>query len=659
MGNTLDEKVFQPAKGMYKDYDKITDFSFHGRLIRVFETVDEKDLITLFDSKNGLIKNKADLEELVAAVRNGDVKADSGFEQFVEDLWDFATRDPDYNGGLWLNDGDGKAYDIMSLLKNAEKDMDYIKDFDASAKHTAKALQEVENTIIKRVISEHDGTGKYNNLKFKNRVLNYFNPHYKHIVNMVEEFNSLRKSMQHIYLADTPIHHAINKYIRELHFTKEEVDQLKALYGNTGGQLKLVREKIKEVFGKELSLNDSIKIQDVDPREIYKKLTKLKAETSFDKIVLQAEEDMDKLDAIVEAARKRTFERTKNPKYADPVRPTSEMIPEQLQIRFNKYLKDTPRLKNVYDEKLARPFKNADFKVEIKWEVTVTHSVPYEEMESVRQANGSYTNVMVTKYKTEYSYYDLKRTDTLNASYEDIINGKVDVSIDDLPPLPPAQTSGAHAVSADNGIPEFTYIPHDELDQMVKDGAKMRMHEAPLRDKMENVYSYMNQFDDETYEKIVKDEPSRIKTMDELMARKAELVKSKETLSTYAKLTDEEVLHQWGKGTKSADKVEDFRARNADLMARYNSMIRRIDHLHEQFNQKVASGDTEYSLPEYAKEIEKLRKVHMKYRIQQGVGAGTAVVGGAGYVFKDEIKEKAQEVQNWYDREIANRTYKP
>ena len=72
-------------------------------------------------------------------------------------------------------------------------------------------------------------------------------------------------------------------------------------------------------------------------------------------------------------------------------------------------------------------------------------------------------------------------------------------------------------------------------------------------------------FDDETYEKIVKDEPSRIKTMDELMARKAELVKSKETLSTYAKLTDEEVLHQWGKGTKSADKVEDFRARNADL----------------------------------------------------------------------------------------------
>jgi len=120
--NVLDyliRNIFSPNEHLLYDYQKKTDFFYHGRLRRAFEAVPDSVLDELFDSKTGLIKSEKELFRIWELIQGDYIKATPAQVEFIGDLYHV---NDDYAGIFW-NDEVNRAFDVLSTLMKADKKM--------------------------------------------------------------------------------------------------------------------------------------------------------------------------------------------------------------------------------------------------------------------------------------------------------------------------------------------------------------------------------------------------------------------------------------------------------------------------------------------------------------------------------------------------------
>ncbi|MEW6055544.1 MAG: hypothetical protein AB1540_02945 [Bdellovibrionota bacterium] len=649
----IHEKIYAPSEKMLREAGKTASAFYHGRLRQAFEAVSEETLQNLFDPKKGGLSQEG-LEDLFWAIKSGAIKTTEAQDQFVADLRHLVD---DYGPVFWTDQN--KSYEIRQALRRADADYAYPDNPDVVAIYTDRALAQSEVNILSRALGEHALNKKYPNSKWYDRIARFFSPYYQKAKEILQFNNQLRRRLQLMYKMDEPVEHAISRYTSELDLNDAEKSRLKALVSDTSGQMEEVRKTIQTVYGKEISLSDPLDEASIRVRDLHKKLKAHAPDSEFKAQEKLAEQDMDVIDEVVGGARRR--------KGMGP-RPMEEYHDVHLQVRNAQHKRETGVLHSHYLNATGRSPRDSNYDVVTKWTVTVSCSKTELVPVTKTRTNSSgktetYTTLeLKTKYWTES--YSMTRDDVLNAKYEEVLQNKIEPNVNEVPELPPASTRGiAHANSATNGAPWIESFDEQKTKRILALGEQVRASENPYRARINDAISQLSEINPESYPQIRDNVELREKNLAALANTKRELQQRVEVLSKYQKADERLISSQW-----KNDKPEDFAERNLRLVARYNHMINRIDHLYEQIRRQAPSLEIEYKLPSYETQLAALNRIRRNNRIIQTVmGTGTVAAGVGYFVYQDEVNEftedkyekakvKYQELKDWLQKSNATVT---
>jgi len=618
--NVLDyliRNIFSPNEHLLYDYQKKTDFFYHGRLRRAFEAVPDSVLDELFDSKTGLIKSEKELFRIWELIQGDYIKATPAQVEFIGDLYHV---NDDYAGIFW-NDEVNRAFDVLSTLMKADKKWGYDQGLNETAKFTEMALNEAERIYLQKAVNESQGI-KYKNTR--NRFMRWLDPEYKRALRYIEHNNADRKRLQLIYKMDEPAEDTLTKYGK--YMTTNEQTKIRGLMNDTSGQMADIKKDIKEINGLELSETNTFEFDKVNAKEIDKRIeAQSKSQQKLNETERQAERDMDLIDETIDEIRKRKYIATKDEQFAGE-RPMAEYQDKHLKIRFSQHQRETPELYEEYLRRTAKKHNNAEYNVEVRW------SVERKEKRKgpAKDSNGEYIEEDVW---VDAGYVD--ESDTLHSSYEEILNGKIEPDIDKINVSPSVGFN--QRVS---GGPSFYSVPQDKFNEMINISSAVRKSEEAFRDQIDQATRLMDEINPETYEKIISDETVWKKTLAEMDIQKEELIKKRELLNSYRKKNNQEIIAQW-----ADDIPEDFRERNDQMYTRIDHMINRIKHVREQVFRK-SPLDIQYVMPDHSRASDILRKKWLWARGSQ-TAIGTGIAGGVGYGIYEKEKVKEESIELW------------
>lgn len=625
------DTVFAHNRGLLRDAEKGTQDPYWGRLSRALHATSEGTLRDLFTGPNRITAQK--IEEIWWAIRIGDLRVDLETDRFFQGLRDFARDHPQLF--------DGKP-DFPYRLRQALQAVDARHGFEgspeAAAHLTARALSDAEETLLAQAIREGRGIRNASSRRF-DWFWDFWSPHHSRMAGLIEFNQALRMRMQHMFIADEPIDHALKLYGAGL--TASERERLQALVTDTSGQLQDVRDIFRRVYGIELSSTRPVKIGDIRLRTLHARASDINAQGKFDDAVERSEKDLDVHDAVLRESRERQ-------KLGE--RPLAEYHDRHLQIRNPQYYRETGSLQSRYYSHSGATVKDSDYQVEASWTVTVKHEeTRTREVERRYQKDdGTWdTEVVEEEYTHRYeTKYTMRERFTLDADYNEVLGGRIRPSsgrVDYM--LPDAEVRGHNAVSASNGPASIEWVDTVRTQQILDWGKKAREIEKPLRDKIDELITLTNS--------IRKDYPGNIAAEKDWTARLAELEKAKaelerlqkERLGEYHKWEKERINGQW-----KQDDPKHFAERNRQLNNRYLHLMHRIDLFREQVRRRAPSLEVTYTVPDRSPQLSVLDEIRHRVRVQQGIGA-MAVIGtgtAAGIYLSDP--ERRQGVEDVYSR---------
>lgn len=633
------EKLFAHSEKAMADLQKKTDFFYWGRARAAIEATSNEALEKVF----GGGRTKKDFEEFYFSVKSGVLKASPKEDKMLDELWHMID---DLGSEPFFGNVPDRGFAIRQALRVHDAKLGYSADPAYAAQLTDKALDKTEVEILMRAITEHDKNAKYPNSKWYDRVVRFFSPHYDKVRDVLNGNDSIRRQLQTMYLADQPALEALPKYSQSLALTPDEIKDLQNQASDTAGQLNATREMISQLYGREIAANSPLPRSDIRIRELAKRAKAMGAKQKEDELTSTVEGDMDTIDRVIGGAWNRKNKETTG-------MPVTEKHDVHLQIRNPQYRRETPERHASY---LAiteqRSPEKSEYNVKTEWTVTVDYAEPKTRTvtKSRQDSNGS------TEYYTEqedyidyYSRdYSMSRTDRLRARYEEVLVGGVQPGdhIDDLPPLPAAQTRGMYAVSASNGSPSIASYDKSQFDWIVGQAEKARAVENSHRGQIESVTSLVDGITNDAYKAAKKAPGETAKLVGVLEKEEASLRQSRGKLASYLASDSGSIRTRW-----QHDRENDFKDRNQSMLIRYDHMINRIVHLKEQIRRAVPSLEIEFTLPNHEPQLAHLKSIKDKNRkiiLRTAGGAAAAGAGATAYTYQDEIMSQ---IRKWTSEE--------
>lgn len=623
-------KIFDNNKGILKDHDKGTSAFYPGRTIRAFESTSADDLVRIFTPEKGGLSHK-NFDDMYWSIKSGEMHVNNKHADFIDDIHHML----DDNGPfLWKKEN--KVFHILEALRKSDDRWGMIKGRNASALSTEKALSLTEKNVIDRALGEHLGK-HFDNRKWYHGVRNYFSPHYHRVLKISDVNNTFRKRLQLAYKADEPFDHALGALRKNKEYKFEPIHNrdFRTKIGDTGNELADIRTDIKNVYGEELTILKPQLAKDISVNAINNRITKLEISANkdysdeFEKLYQRSNGDLDLLEGHMKKA------------YLgkDEFFPTKDLNDSHLQIRHRWHgaLTDNKRTHYNNDIYTKKPL-NPDYDVTTRWTVTVTHMKTEIKTRSVSDGKGGSRTETYTETKVWTSSYSRSRADTIPARTGEVLDNQVTPRISDLPPLPSAQTRGAHAVSASNGTPRITDVNMRQVNRIMESGKTARQIEDPYRKVISNTEAMIEDLQNRYLDKILgiraKKEKALKRIDKEIDKQQFQVSHLREKL----KLNEAEVKAIW-----KDDKFQDHQIRINNLLARSDHMIQRLRFTREQVLREHTTLLPDYKIPDHGPEFARLEEIHNRYRSQQAIAAGsTALVGvgaGAELIYAEENPE--------------------
>lgn len=637
---TVYQTLFAHSEEAMRSLEKGTTFFYWGRARVAIEATSNQDLEKIFSNMS-----KTDLEDLYWAVKSGAAKANPKEEKMIEELWHMVD---DLGEKPFWGATPDRGYAIREAIRAHDAKLSYSGDPAFAAQLTDQALGKTEVETLSRALAEHQKNAKYPNSKWYDRLVRFFKPHYSRVVTILETDNSIRRQLQKMYEMDKPALEAIPKFKDKLKLTDGELKELQAQASDTAGQLAEAREMIKELYGREVSVDKPLPAQEIRIRDLAVKAKKSGTEQKEAALGATAESDMDTIDRVVGGAWNRENKTTTG-------MPVAEKNDVHLQIRNPQYRRETPERRAAYlgvTEKRAP--QKAEYNVRTEWTVTVEHAEPKtrQATRTVKNSDGDDVTETYTEHYTDYysTTYGMSRTDVLQARYEEILANGVQprTHLSDLPALPPAETRGAYAVSASNGSADITWHDSARTDWILQQGGAARKTETPYRNEIAKATQLVDGITNGSYKAALKQPGETKKMVAALENQEKSLGAAREQLASYQKTDAGAIQSQW-----SLDKEKDFRDRNQQMLTRFDHMITRVVHLAEQVRRESPSLVIEYTLPTYEPQLAQLKAIadkNKKIIVTTSVAAGSAAAATGAYTYRNEIMGFIQQLTGSVNR---------
>ncbi|CAN5503395.1 hypothetical protein BH10BDE1_BH10BDE1_12650 [soil metagenome] len=633
-------ELFEHSEKAMAALERETTFFYWGRARAAIEATPNDALDRIFGGMT-----KQDFEEFYWGVKSGEIKASAKEEKMIDELWHMVD---DLGEKPFFGNVPDRGFAIREALQAHDKKLGYSGDPNFAAQLTDTALGKTEVEVLMRAVAEHDKNVKYPNSKWYDRIVRFFSPHYDKVKDILAADNSIRRQLQTMYTADQPALEALPKYTKDLSLSTSEVKELQNQVSDTASQLNGARAMIKELYGKEIAANNPLPQSEVRIRELAKRAKVSGAAQKEGELTTTIEGDMDTIDRVIGGA----WDRTKGTKTGMPV---TEKHDVHLQIRNPQYRRETPerRASYLHTTEPRSPAKS-EYNVETEWTVTVQHAEPKTRQVTKTRTNskGETESYTETEHYTDYysTSYDMSRTDTLRARYEEVLNGAVRPSdhISDLPSLPSAQTRGAYAVSASNGSPSIGSYRREQTDWIMTQANKARGSETPYRAQIANVTEMVDGITNESYKAALKKPGETGKLVSALDLQEKALRENRSKLANYQGTDSGSIRSQW-----AYDQEKDFKDRNQQMVVRYDHMINRIVHLKEQIRRQTPSLSIETTVPSYEPQLAHLKAIKDKNRkiiVNTSVGAATTGAAATAYTYREEIAQKFREWTSDDDR---------
>jgi hypothetical protein len=634
------EKLFAHSEKVMAALQKETDFFYWGRARVAIEATPNEDLEKIFGGRT-----KKEFEDFYYGVKSGIYKASPKENKMLDELWHMIEE---LGTEPFFGNVPDRGFAIRQALQVHDAKLGYSGDPAYGAQLTEKALGRTDVEILLRAISEHDQNAKYPNSRWYDPVVRFFSPHYDKVRDIIEVNDSLRRQLQKMYLTDQPALEALPKYTQSLGLSNPEIQELQNLASGTAAQLSEVRGMIAELYGREIAANSPLPRSEIRIRELAKRAKALGAKQNEAELTSSAEGEMDTIDRVIGGAWNRKNKETTG-------MPVTEKHDIHLQIRNPQYRRETPERRASY---LAiteqRSPEKSEYNVKTEWTVTVQYAEPKQrpKVKYRKKSDGStepYTDGETETYIDYYSRpYEMSRTDRLRARYEEVLVGGVQPGdhIDDLPPLPPAETRGMYAVSASNGSPSIASYDKSQVDWIVGQAEKARTVENGYREQIAKVTSLVDGITNDAYKAAKKATGETAKLVGALDKEEASLRQSRGKLASYLASESGAIRTRW-----QHDRENDFKDRNQSLLVRYDHMINRIVHLKEQMSRAVPSLEIEFNLPNHEPRLahlESIKKKNRKIILSTAGGAAAVGVGATAYTYQDEIMSQ---IRKWTSEE--------
>jgi len=650
------EKFGGDKRELYVDFDKKTTYFFWGRLRKIFDATNPKEIDELFTD---VIKNEEDLTELFFGIKSGEINVDSYMAHLVEDLYNFmkqqqATHQP---VSFWI--ADNRLFHIQEALKADETDRHMDASPEAAAAQTRIAVDRGTLAVLSRALAEHHGK-KFPNTKWSDGLARWFKPHYAKAVRIVGYLQNLNKSLIYIYLADSPMFHALGFYKDVLN--EAETSTVRKLIEETAGQFEEIRHGIATLFGREIGTVHEVTQDEVVLREMVNRIDDARKESAdLDARKRQAEKKLDQLDdALAGNFARRHAEKAEVP----ATRPFAEYEATHLRIRNEQYARETPELTHEYYGTCERSPNEADYKVDAQWTYTVEYSrtvyKDVDDFDDKGQKTGSHKEPKIEN--TSETYTHSTERFTLVTDYNEVIDGKIVAKAGDvapqLPSAPHTSKIGWDVDSAHNNTDsvDITWVDQNRTTWILDQAQKARAIEQPRREQVQQSIAEVKAIV-EGYPKNIEGDPQNhadvLAHLDKLRAELA--AEQQKVLQEY---------HQWDQAHVSSnwayDVFADFQDRNRQLNNRYLHLIKRIDHLREQVLRKQNPLIVTFEgLPDYTPQLTDLDHIRHRIRVQQGVigGVAAAILGGSAYWYwgTDHDKDKDKDRDRDSEGESATR----
>lgn len=616
--------LYDRSKGLLKDHERSTSYFYPGRTIRAFESANAQELDALFDTSKGGISYD-EFIDLYWSIKSGEFRVQPYQEKFIDDMHHMID---DHGPFFWHQEN--RVYHILETLRRTDQNWDMIQGRNASALATEKALALTEKNIIERALGEHSGR-KYSDWKWYHRFRNFFFPHYKKILSLVEYNTAVRKRLQLMYMADEPFDHVISALTRsgDYEISPQDLSKLRDYVGDTGSKLNEARGEIQRIYSGELTTEKPIRPDAVNLSELDRTLKAFKSESGspMDKVhelFTGTNRELDELDTILN----RSYRREQTGPYS--FYPTRDAHNTHLKIRFDHYTNRTGETRGAHRSYLAnRHPRNADYDITIEWTVTVRHEREVTKTRPVTRtdAQGNTKTEIETYQDTEvtYSTYQESRVDTLQASYAEIFDNRITPDISKVPALPYPIPRGINAVSATNGSPSIRSVNQSHTNRILSAASETRKAERPFMDYLSDQESMISSMISRYQAEILGNDGESKKAIDLLEDTLEETIDRAKALDQYKGQSASAVQSRW-----SNDVKEHFDSRHRHMKERYEVLIQRLRHLREQILREHQSLGVDYILPDHSVAVERLRVIHQRYRrIQIGMGVGTVAAGGA------------------------------
>ena len=603
------ENAHAPLQAIGKEALQLPDASLRARFLATAEKLSDDQIRAIFSGPQKL--SFQDLDDLWWAGQTRLVKIDKETMAYLTFLREIGRRAP----GLFA---EGRR-DIPAFFRRTVK---MALEGKGGLEHN---LVQTEETLLMQAILEGRGIRNASNAWY-DRFLNFFSPHSQRLQELLHFNNNMRRSTQQFGLADEPVADALAKYAE--HLNPGERQALDGLLADTQAQVRQQSDKIKEVYGKDLTREPAPDLGDIRLRTIAVKAEEAGSDKQFAEAVLQSERDMDQVEAIANAAQKRT---------GAEGRKMEEIHPRELQIRHNQWRRETGELNEAHSAMLRTKVPNSDYRVTAEWTVTVNHQQWKTRQVSRRQPDGSTKTETENYLVTWTSHYPMRGSFSLDASYREVINGTISPSTSRVESmLPSASPRGMYAVSASNGSPTIVATDQRATSAILQRAAKARAVEKPVEAKLDQFAEVIEKIRDEHAKGNL--EQTRERHLAAFARIRSELDQMRAAMwDQYRNKSDGAVRSDW-----TDDTLEHFRARVKLLEDRYARIGRLADYTHEQVARGMPDLQPRYDLPTYARQEEELERIRHRARVVQAVGGGTAgtAAAGGGLYASDEDRRR-------------------
>lgn len=519
-----------------------------------------------------------------------------------------------------------EAEDLKESKKN--KNNFQKQTFNSSSNKVLSQLEAVEISVLKRALGEHSGN-KYSNSKWYSTFKNHFFPHYNRILSLNSYNNNVRRNIQHAVYADAPYYNILAKHEQDL--TNVERALFEGFIQDTSVNLKDIKSNLRALYGNELGYisEDSIEL-----REIYKRIKDSKASEELQNNILEEERNLDQLDKFLDRIHlKKTGEEGSDL----PKRDLTELTSEHLKIRHSQFIRETPMNKESYLDitNNQRP-QNSEIEVRTSWTTVVTT----RKSRTVTDSEGN----LSTEYYNHTDYYPQSRIDRVSARTEDILANNFIIRDSDIPEPGDyhGMTFGGSYISQYNtGVSsQITHQGQEQFDRIVQSAYQVTQKERPWRDNLDNISSYLDEFEEKYRSEISESTFLVRESVDKLENIEKGLDKNILEITEYLASDIKQVSERWPSDTYGM-----FLDRNNKLLFRLEEMNKRVTHLKAQLLKGEKNLDLEFNIPQYAEDLERLKKIHQRNRIIDFTTGGVLVTAG-GFAAYDIIRH-----QNDYEYE--------